>query len=119
MPSDPEFTAFELQALEHIAPQFIGHEAAFRRQVDAAAVIDWENTAVGFFTEVRINRSACPPVEFRQQGGTFEVEDVPEGVGVILWGQDGYLTTIEAYTFVGQPLEGVDLMTLKFVRLIE
>ena len=111
-PPLPAFTQFERKALDCIAAEFANEEAAFREQVASAEVTDRINTAVGFYTRVRVDRT--------KQGAHFDVEGVEHGLGVILWDKsgDGYLDTIEGYTYDDDPLAGVNLADLKFVRLV-
>jgi len=40
-------------------------------------------------------------------------------MGVVLWAEDGYLKTIEGFTYNDDPLRGRDLSDLKFVALAE
>ncbi len=118
-PPFPDFTDLERRALELIAPLFGTEEIAFRRQIAFAEVTDRINTVVGFYTRVRVDHSSSDPAVFRQQGAHFDVEDVKHGLSVILWDDDGdgYLDTIEGVTFDGNPLEGVELASLKLIRM--
>jgi hypothetical protein len=108
-----ELTAFEREALRLIAPQFGAQEADFQRQVAHARVTDRVHTVVGFYTRVEVDRSACAPVAFEQQGGAFEVPGVEAGLGVVLWGSAGYLETIEGYSYGDADLESLELRDLR------
>jgi hypothetical protein len=121
-PPFPQFTDFEAHALNDIATAFGADAPAFRAQVAVAQVIDRINTIHGFYTRVRVDRTACDPVTgLRLKGGHFDVEDLEHGLGVILWDKDGsgYLETIEAFGYTREGLEGHDLERLKYTGLIQ
>jgi hypothetical protein len=117
-PPFPAFTDFERRALDNTAPLFGDKADAFREQVGSAEVVDRINTIVGFYTRVKVDRGKCSPVPFNHQGAHFEVEGIEHGLGIVLWDTDGdgYLETIEGWTVGENPLEGVDLAKLKFLR---
>jgi hypothetical protein len=117
----PDFTDLEWRALQQIAPLFGNRERAFRRQVASAEVTDRINTIVGFYTRVRVDRSSCDAAQFRRQAAHFDVEGIEHGISVILWDDDGdgYLDTIEGVTVDENPLEGVELATLKLIRMTQ
>lgn len=114
-PPFPEFTSFETRALDCIAGLFGADELAFRQQLAAARVVDRINTFAGFYTRVIVDRSICQPVKLNRMGGQFEAEGIEYGVGLVLWGEDGFLDQIEGYTYTDSPLQGIDLAQLKFV----
>lgn len=116
-PPFPSFTDFELRALDSIASMFGDAEDEFRKQVAASTVTDRINTIVGFYTRVVVDRSACRPLPIQSKGGHFEVDGVEHGVGVVLWEEDGYLETIEGFTYDDDPLRGRELSDLKFIAL--
>jgi hypothetical protein len=120
-PPFPAFTDFERRALDSTAPLFGDKADAFREQVASAEVVDRINTIVGFYTRVKVDRVRCSPVPLSHQGAHFEVEGIEHGLGIVLWDTDGdgYLETIEGWTVDENPLEGVDLADLKFVRLTQ
>ncbi len=55
------------------------------------------------------------------QGAHFEVDGIEHGLGIVLWDTDGdgYLETIEGCTVDENPLEGIDLNKLQFIRLTQ
>jgi hypothetical protein len=117
-PPFPAFTDFERRALDDIAPLFGNKADAFREQVATAEVVDRINTSVGFYTRVKVDRTKCASVPLRHPGAHFEVAGIEHGIGIVLWDTDGdgYLETIEGWTVGENPLEGIDLANLKFVR---
>jgi hypothetical protein len=120
-PPFPAFTDFERRALDSTATLFGDKADAFREQVASAEVLDRINTIVGFYTRVKVDRAKCSPVPLSHQSAHFEVEGIEHGLGIVLWDndRDGYLETIEGWTVDENPLEGVDLAQLKFVRLTQ
>jgi hypothetical protein len=118
-PPFPALTAFEQRALESIAVLFDADADAFRDQIASLQVIDRINTVVGFYTRVVVDRSKCRPLNIRAKGGHFDVEGIEHGVGVVLWDDDGYLETIEGFTYDDDPLAARDLATLKFIELVQ
>ncbi|KHL24277.1 hypothetical protein PK98_15035 [Croceibacterium mercuriale] len=95
-----------------------GNEAGkFLDQVNASKVIDRINTAHGFYTRVSVDRSLCSPIPVGQKGGSFKVEGIEHGLGVLLWGDDGFLETVEGYSYGGDPLLDRSLADLKFSRI--
>jgi len=119
IPPFPSFTDFEKQALACISEQFGSDEQAFRDQIAASKVVDRINTIVGFYTRVFVDRSLCRPLPVGLKGEHFEVDQVQHGVGIVLWEEDGYLETIEGFTYDDDPFEGRDLANLKFLRLVQ
>lgn len=113
VPPFPEFTSFERKALEVISAHFGSDIDAFRRQIEAARVIDRVNTVVGFYTRVVVDRTATRPLSMNKMGAHFEVPGVEAGVLVMLWEDDGYLSQIEGVTYGGEDL-GQDLVDLDF-----
>lgn len=118
-PPFPSFTDFEARALDCLAGMFGPDADEFRKQVSASRVVDRVNTIVGFYTRVVVDRSATRPLAVSFKGGHFEVPGIDHGMGVVLWGEDGYLETIEGFTYDDDPLAGQDLSDLKFGALVQ
>lgn len=120
-PPFPDFTDFERQALESIALSFGDLADAFRAQLAVSEVVDRINTIVGFYTRVKVDRAKCSPLPLRNRDAHFEAEGIENGVGIVLWDTDGdgYLETIEGWTAGDDPLKGIDLAKLKFIRLAQ
>ena len=114
-PPFPAFTDFEMSALKAISALFGDEAERFLVQLRASKVVDRINTAHGFYTRVSVDRSLCQPMSLDQKGGSFEVEGIQHGIGVLLWGDDGFLETIEGYSYGGDPLLGRSLPDLKFL----
>lgn len=118
-PPFPSFTNFEARALDCLASMFGADAKEFRKQVNASKVVDRVNTIVGFYTRVVVDRSACRPLPVRLKSGHFEVAGIEHGIGVVLWDEDGYLETIEGFTYDDNTLAGRDLSDLKLVALAQ
>jgi hypothetical protein len=74
---------------------------AMRAQLDASRVADRELTGAGFFTELEVDRTAVPAIEDREPFGDVhaEIEGLSYGAGFLLWIRDGYISTLEGYSF--------------------
>lgn len=108
-------TSFERQALECMAPLFGTRAEAFLKQLASVDVVSRENTGVGFYTRVNVDRDRHTTLDFAQQSAHFEVDGVDQGVSLILWGDaEGFLREIEGVTFGDNQLADVDLGTLQF-----
>ena len=115
VPPFPELTTFERRALDVIAEAFGPDASEFRRQIDACRVVDRVNTIVGFYTRTEVDKAAARPLTITHKGAHFEVPGTRYGMIVILWGDEGYLSTIEGTTYGEDDLGGQDLVDLDFV----
>jgi hypothetical protein len=111
-PPFPDFTNFERQVLEQFALTLDHDGEAFRTQIQSAVVVDRINTFVGFYTRVSLDRSKCRPSNVNRQTASCEVAGVAHGMGIVLWGDDGFLETIEGFRYVDDTLEERDLADL-------
>lgn len=103
-------TSFEHQALECMAPLFGTRAEAFLKQLGSACVVSRENTGVGFYTRVNVDRDPGATLTFSQQAAHFDVDGIDQGLSIILWGDaEGFLREIEGVTFGDNQLVGVDL----------
>lgn len=111
----PQLTNFERRALSAIAEGFGLEASEFRRQIDACRVVDRVNTIVGFYTRTTVDRAAAMPLAITHRSAHFEVPETRYGMMVVLWGDDGYLSTIEGTTYGEDDLGGQNLVDLDFV----
>ena len=116
VPPFPQLTTFERRALDVIAEAFGPDASEFRRQIDACRVVDRVNTIVGFYTRTEMDKTAARCLAVTRKGAHFEVPGTRYGMMVILWGDEGYLSTIEGTTYGEDDLGGQDLVDLDFVR---
>ena len=115
-----KLTSFERQALDCMAPLFGARADAFRKQLASVAVVSRENTGVGFYTRVAVDRDRSATLEFTRQAAHFNVEGVEGGLSVILWGDgDGFLRTVEGVTFGNNQLVDVDLSAIQFLSVAQ
>lgn len=115
VPPIGEFTPFELGALEALAFQLGEEGAVLRSQFRKARVIHRENTFVGFYTSVLVDPSA-PRLASRRPiaEGHYQADPLIRGVGILLWGDEGLLTTIEGWTVEDDELTDDLLAKLQF-----
>ena len=111
----PQLTNFERRALSAIEEGFGPDASEFRHQIDACRVIDRVNTIVGFYTRTAVDRAVALPLTITHRSAHFEVPGTRYGIMVVLWGDDGYLSTIEGTTYGEDNLSGQDLVDLDFV----
>jgi hypothetical protein len=115
-PPFPEFTDFERKALQVIAECFGPNADIFRRQIAASEVTDRINTIHGFYTRIKVDRSACAPLPTDQRGGgDFEVKGIKHGVGVLSWFNEGYLEQLEGFGYDHDVFAGKNLSDVKFI----
>ncbi|WP_158915746.1 hypothetical protein [Caulobacter sp. S45] len=115
VPPFPQLTNFERRALSAIAEGFGSDASDFRRQIDACRVVDRVNTTVGFYTRTTVDKAVAQPLTITHKGAHFEVPGTRYGMMVVLWGDGGYLSTIEATTYGEDDLGGQDLVDLDFI----
>lgn len=100
--------------MEVLSAHFGSDAEAFRRQIEAARVMDRVDTIVGFYTRVVVDRTAARPLSMNKVGAHFEVPGIEYGMLVLLWEDDGYLSQIEGVTYQ-EDLGGQALVDLDFV----
>ena len=81
-------------------------EAALRDQVSKAVVTSRDYSGVGVFVnfavpETAIRLGASHRLIEQTPRTYLEHPDVPAGAGVLLWFHDGWLATLECYTYDG------------------
>ena len=104
----------ERSVLEAAAHDYPASSDALREQIAAAQVTNFENTGAGFFSTFEIARKARPlPDQSTPDVGTGSVANIPHGMGFLVFLRDGYLSTIEGYTYGGSTTE-LDFETVAF-----
>ncbi|HEX3863138.1 MAG TPA: hypothetical protein VHY35_15740 [Stellaceae bacterium] len=93
----------ERAVLQAVAVQYPEAAAALQRQFQIATCIKRENTGVGFFTTLAIDRHKAPPVALRSPIGDVysDVHGLTHPVGFLVFLRDGYATLLEGYTVAG------------------
>ena len=102
MKSITAFEQFVFGALADRDPE----GAILRAQADVASVVSRELTGVGVFTKFQVPGDAprFQAGETMRQGEPpllLTHPSVPAGTGVILWLTDGFMDTLECYTYDG------------------
>ena len=85
-----------------------------RQQSATTHVTNFENTGVGFFSTIEIAREA-PPLSNQSplDAATGSVASIPHGMGFLVFLEDGYVSTIEGYTYAGSTVD-LDFETVAF-----
>lgn len=114
VPPFPQLTHFERRTLDVLAGLFGTDADEFRRQIAASRVTDRVDTVVGFYTRIEVDRAASDPLPITHKGAHFDVPGTRYGMSVILWDEDGYLSTIEGATYGEDDMGGKELTDLDF-----
>jgi hypothetical protein len=115
VPPIGEFTPFELAALSDLISELGEEGVVLQAQLRVGRVVHRENTFVGFYTSVLVDPGAPRLVSRRPiVGGHYRAYPLAHGVGIILWGDEGLLTTIEGWTVEDDELTDDVLAKLQF-----
>ena len=111
-----ELSAYERKAIEAIAASDRQREVILA-QLAKAQCASRDYTGVGLYTELAVDPSAPLLDEARWKiedmpTGDAEHPQVPDGVGLILWVKDGYISCLESYTYEGSWPEDESLFRL-------
>ena len=92
-------------------------EKVIHSQLDGAIVKKRDYTGVGFYTEIQV-----PKKRERLSKSNRYIEETPkvhlehpklsDGAGALLWFKDGYVDTLECYTYEGDWPEDESLFTI-------
>ncbi len=112
----PTFTALEVAAFHSIFSETPDLAQGLQRQLDAASVIERENSGAGFFTHIavpdevlRVNSSRVLGYETHAR-----VAELEYGLGFVLFMKDGRLDMLEGYAFGSESTVTLDLATGNF-----
>jgi hypothetical protein len=101
------FTELESAVLHAIFSETPEIRDALERQFEAAAVVDRENTGVGFFTTIAVRadvpRVSSPSPLGREVGA--KVDGLDHGMGFILFMEEGHMQTLEGFTYTDSTTE--------------
>ena len=69
-------------------------------QLETAKLKEREWTKVGFHTQLELDKS-CEPLDlsFPIDGPQIESKDIEHGGGSLIWGEQGYVSGIELYSY--------------------
>jgi hypothetical protein len=105
MQNDVGLTELEKAVLAHMINKRPADRDVFLKQLDNCQVVSRENTGCGFYTALRVDRHIAPS-EFKEreliQGVHVSCPELQHGAGFILYIQNGYLHSLEGYTFVDE-----------------
>jgi hypothetical protein len=109
------FTKLEEAALRDVCLRFPDDKTALMAQLTTAKVRSRENTGVGFYTRIDVEResSAALKGERMRSGGWAHIDGLDNPMGFILWLRDGYADCLEGFT-VADSTVGIDLATISF-----
>jgi hypothetical protein len=104
------FTALERAALGEICKQQTDDRGALEEQLATATVAQRENSGVGFFTHLAVDRTTTPLANARRVVGNIaaSIEGFRQPLILLLFIKDGYAEMLEGAT-VGDSTVGVDL----------
>jgi hypothetical protein len=109
-----ELWPIERAILEAAACDYPASADVLREQIATAQVINFENTGVGFFSTVEVARKARPLTnDSPLDAATGSIASLPHGMGFLLFLEDGYVSTIEGYTYVDSTVD-LDFETVAF-----
>lgn len=105
---NPEFEAFVDDILKHAVNMFLPDlSERLKRQIGHLEVLSTEFTGVGFHRYFRVRADDCAVTELPMidlPGIRFDCpyrapEDIAPDFGLILWLQDGYISSLECYPY--------------------
>jgi hypothetical protein len=109
------FTKLEEAALHDVCIRFPNDKIALMAQLTTAKVRSRENTGVGFYTRIDVEResSAALEGEGMRSGGWVHIDGLDNLMGFILWLRDGYADCLEGFTVTDSTV-GLDLAAISF-----
>lgn len=100
--------------LEAAAHDYQASADGLRAQIASAQVTNFENTGVGFFSTVKVSPEAPRLIDQSPlDAATGSVASIPNGMGFLVFVEDGHVCTIEGYTYDGSTV-GLDFETVPF-----
>lgn len=102
MLSQADLTALERTVIETLFKMYPADEATLRAQFSEVTVRSRTNTRAGFYTQLDVSISELPALDglASQRGGPNAfIEGLRNGMGFILWLENGYANCIEGYSF--------------------
>lgn len=97
-----EFSPLERAVLEMMTAGTHPLLCKLRTQLGALCVASREETGVGFFLYLDIDRTAYPPIEprdFTVSDVKAEIQGLAHGAGFVLFVRDGYMTDLEGFAY--------------------
>jgi hypothetical protein len=109
------FTSLERAVLHAICEKHSVDRVALETQLSTASVIDRENTGIGFYTHIAVQRDSVVSVggERLRNGPAVTVEGLKHGMGFILWLKEGFVDCLEGYCY-DESTTGIDFDRVSF-----
>jgi len=106
----------EKSVLEEILRQVPCNQTrSLREQIDGASVVSRENTGAGFFTQLRVGKTARP-IEAKVIGDVrADIEGFAQPMLFLLFLRDGVIYQLEGATITDNTV-GVDFSNIRFSR---
>jgi hypothetical protein len=95
-------TALEMAVLRAIGKQLpVEDQLALEEQIDGIVVSSRENTGVGFYTNFSLQSKLMKRInaDTTKCHISANIEGIDNGLGFILWLNDGYVDCLEGYTY--------------------
>lgn len=76
-------------------------------------------TGAGFYVDYLVDIKSVRkfPSDFKFGDIFFKTDDLPDGGGVVIYTQDGYLSAMEAFSYSGFWTNGYPGLTLKYISM--
>jgi hypothetical protein len=106
----------ERAALEAATQDDAAIEDSLTRQIQAASVVNFENSGAGFFSTIAVTGEvpALPESSPLKGGAVGNVDGIEHGMGFILFVENGRLSLLEGYCHGDASTTGVDFQTVEF-----
>ena len=92
--------------LEAAAHDYQTSADALRVQIATAQVTNFENTGTGFFSTVKVSPETPRLTEQSPlDAATGSVASIPQGMGFLVFLEDGHISSIEGYTYDGSTVD--------------
>lgn len=99
----------EREVLEITAAEYPGSAEALRQQIETARVISFENSGAGFFSDLTVADDAPALSEKSPLSAAYgSVLGIEDGMGFIVFLEDGRLSMIEGYCQGDSPSTVID-----------
>ena len=96
-----KFTSLERAVLRAICESHPADRVALEAKLSTATVLNRENTGAGFYTHFAVERASSVAIggERLRSGPAARVDGLVQGMGFILWLEEGYANCLEGYCY--------------------
>ena len=107
------FSSFEMSALAEFADIYDEQVSGLAAQLEAVQFVKRTNTGKGFFTDLAVDRSIAPVRCQSPIGGlTARPGGMVEGIDLLLFLKDGYVSLLEGFSVAGEDTSSMDFASL-------